>query len=105
MFWAVTQGSEVKKGEIGYKFEFIIMDLVQTGEGNERDVLNDTHQILTDVLSELKWGGYTGIDIKTDGFSTTSFTEKFDDMVSGWMCDITIWTEYDWNSCTIPTIT
>ena len=103
MFWAVTQGSEVKKGEIGYKFEFIIMDLVQTGEANERDVLSDTHQTLTDVLSKLKWGNFDDIDIKQDSFSTTSFTEKFDDMVSGWTCNVTIWTNFNWNSCIIPT--
>lgn len=104
VFWAVTQGSEIRKGEIGYKFQFVVMDLVQTGEGNELDVLSDTHQILTDVLSELKWGDYAGIDLKVDSFSTQSFTERFDDQVSGWSCDVIIWTEHNWNSCTIPTI-
>lgn len=105
MFWAVTQGSEIKKGEIGYKFQFLVMDLVGVGEGNENDVLNDTHQILTDVLSELKWGGYTDIDIKmADTFSAQAFTEKFDESVSGWTCDVTIWTTHNWNSCAIPTI-
>jgi hypothetical protein len=103
MFWAVTQGSEIKRGEIGYKFQFIIMDLVQTGEGNERDVLSDTHQIMADVLAELKMGAYADIDLKfSDTFSLASFTEKFDDMVSGWTCDLTIWTPFNWNSCNIP---
>jgi len=106
MFWAVTQGSEIKRGEIGYKFQFIVMDLVQKGEGNERDVLSDTHQILTDVLSELKMGAYTDIDLKfSDTFSTQAFTERFDESVAGWSCDLTIWTTFNWNSCTIPTIT
>ena len=106
MFWAVTQGSEIRKGEIGYKFQFIVMDLVETGEGNENDVLNDTHQILTDVISELKMGAYTDIDLKlSDTFSTQSFTEKFDESVAGWSCDLTIWTTFNWNSCIIPTIT
>lgn len=105
VFWAVTQGSEIRKGEIGYRFMFIIQDLVQTGEGNERDVLSDTHQILTDVLSELKFGEYEGIDLKVESFTTEAFTEKYDDMVSGWTCDITIWTDFKWSSCAIPTIT
>jgi len=105
MFWAVPQGSMLQKGQVGYKFQFIVMDLVQTGEGNEIAVLSDTHQTLTDVLSKLKWGGYSGIDIRVETFDTQSFTEKYDDMVSGWSVDVTIWTEYNWNSCTIPTIT
>ena len=104
MFWAVPQGSMLQKGQVGYKFQFIVMDLVQTGEGNEIAVLSDTHQTLTDVLSKLKWGGYSGIDIRVETFDTQSFTEKFDDMVSGWSVDVTIWTEYNWNSCAAPTI-
>lgn len=103
MFWAVTQGSEIKRGEIGYKFQFVVMDLVEVGEGNEDDVLSDTHQILADVLAELKMGAYSDIDMKLgDTFSTQSFTEKFDESVAGWSCDLTIWTPFNWDSCNIP---
>ena len=106
MFWAVAQDSVVRRGERGYKFQLIVMDLVQTGEGNENDVLNDTNQILGDVLSELKMGGYSDIDLKfSDDFAMQPFTEKNDDSVAGWTCDVTIWTPFNWNSCVIPTIT
>ena len=34
-----------------------------------------------------------------------SFEEKFDDEVTGWWGDITLWVDNEYNSCTIPTIT
>ena len=105
MFWAVPKSSVVKKGEIGYTFDLIVMDLVQTGEGNETDILSDTHQTLTDILSELKMGEYEDIDIKQEGFTAQQFTEKLNDMVSGWISEVTVWTPFKWDSCTIPTIT
>lgn len=105
MFWAVPQGTTVGKGQIGYKFQFIVMDLVQIGEGNETDVLSDTHQILTDVLTDIKFGQHDEIDLDQDTFNSSQFTEKFDDVVSGWTCDVTIWTPFAWGTCSIPYIT
>lgn len=103
VFWCVTKNSVIKRGEIGYGFQFVVMDMVAKDETNERDVLSDTLQILTDVLAELKMGEYDGIDIRWSDLTAESFTERFDEEVSGWALDITIWTDFNWNSCTIPT--
>ena len=105
MFWAVPRGSKIRKGEIGYDFDFIVQDLIQKDYANLEDGLSDTHQTLTDVLSELKWGDYAGIDLKVSDFAAEPFIEGTDDECLGWTCRVTIWTDFNWNSCTIPTIT
>lgn len=105
VFWAVPRGSKIAKGEIGFEFEFIVQDILQKDYGNLQDGLSDTHQVLTDVLSKLKWGNYDGIDIKVGDFNAEPFIEGTDDECVGWTCKVIIWTDYNWNSCTIPTIT
>jgi len=105
VFWAQTITSELENGQIGYGFTFLCMDIVQTGEGNESDVLSDTLQVLTDVISNLKWGNIDEIDIDDVVFSPTPFTDRFTDQVSGWSIDVMIRTPFKWNKCEIPTIT
>lgn len=105
MFWAVPRGSRIAKGEIGYEFEFIAQDILQKDYGNLQDGLSDTHRILTDVLAELKWGNHDGIDLKVGEFTAEPFIEGTDDECVGWGCRVMIWTDYNWNSCAIPTIT
>lgn len=104
MFWAVPRGSRIQKGQIGYEFEFIAQDILRKDYENLVDGLSDTHQILTDVLTELKMGEYDGIDLVQD-FTAEPFIEGTDDECVGWSSRIIIWTDYNWNSCTIPTIT
>lgn len=103
MFWAVPKGSRIRKGEIGYEFEFIVQDLLRKDYGNLEDGLSDTLQTLTDVLSKLKFGNYDGIDLKVEEFSAEPFIEGTEDECLGWICRVIIWTDYNWNSCAIPT--
>jgi len=103
LFWVVTKGSRIRRGEIGYEFQFLAMDMVRKDEENENDVLNDTLQIITDMISKLKMGKFAGIDLKfSDEIKFESFTERFDEQVSGWLADLTVWTDWNWDSCAIP---
>ena len=102
--WVVPKDSRVRTGEIGFSFEFIMMDLVQKGKDNQNDVHSDTHQALCDVLSRLRQGGYN-FNIKRDSeIILTQFTDKFDDEVAGWSGSVTVWVDWDWDSCAIPTL-
>lgn len=102
--WVVPKDSTVRVGEIGFNFEFITMDLVQKGTDNLNDVHSDTHQILCDVLSRLRQGGYN-FNIKRDSeIRITPFEEKFDDEVAGWNGAVTIWVDWNFDSCAFPTL-
>lgn len=106
VFWSVYNGLELRKGEKGYRFQFICIDLLEQDRGNIHDIQNDTEQIISDVLAELKWGNDPDIDIKVESFIIEKIDEpRFDEIVSGHMTDVTIWTDFKLNSCTIPTIT
>lgn len=105
-FWSVYQSTELRKGEKGYRFEFYCLDLIQKGRENINDIHSDTERTISDVLAELEWGGDADIDLKVESFNMESIDEDFqDDEVAGHKCNVTIWTDFKLNSCTIPTIT
>lgn len=66
--------------------------------GNEQQVLNDTMQILIDIIAQYKNGlmlrvqqndGILGQSDDKD-FTLEPFTERFDNVVSGWNCSFSI---------------
>ncbi len=105
LMWVEPLGSTVRKGEIEYRFRILIMDLVQKGEGDETDVLSDTHRIGVDIATEIRQGGL-GHSYEWELFGDVTmedFTERFDEEVTGWGLGVTIKTEWDYNRCSIPT--
>ena len=78
--------------QITISFNVLAMDLVKTDESNEQQVLSDTMQILIDIIAQYKNGlmlnvqQNTGIYGQADDVSYTlePFTERFDNVVSGW---------------------
>jgi len=107
LLYVEPDGSIVRKGEVGFKFNILLMDIVQKGKSNEIDVLNDTHQIMIDILTELRIGGLGkgtdySFELKQNEITLTDFMERFDEEVAGWEAKITLWVEWDWNRCAIP---
>lgn len=102
--WVIPKDSTIRTGEIGFNFEFIMMDLVQKGTDNLNDVHSDTHQSLCDVLSRLRQGGYN-FNIKRDSeIRITPFEDDTDDEVAGWSGPVTIWVDWDFDSCSTPVL-
>lgn len=105
VFWAVYENTELRKGEKGYRFQFLCLDLLQTDRTNIHDIYNDTEQVITDVLATLEWGGDADVDLKLESFIIEKVDEKvFDDLVAGHMVDVVIWTDFKLNDCIVPTI-
>ena len=83
--------------------EIFFCDLVHKDESNETEVLSDMKQIALDIYSQLR------TDLKDDykaNLNDTAqlnpFTEKFNDMVTGWSITLNIEQFYDRSTCDTP---
>jgi hypothetical protein len=85
----------------------------QSAEGlsNEQEVLSSCLQICTDIIGMMrhsKWQGAGELDINapvyfTDGeYTLEPFTERFDSLLTGWVFQLPITVQNDFQACTIP---
>tara|TARA_R110000772_G_scaffold158479_3_gene269672 strand:- start:277 stop:930 length:654 start_codon:yes stop_codon:yes gene_type:complete len=98
--------------QITFDFNILAMDLVKVRDNNEYDVvaalkvndsneqqvLSDTMQILIDIIAQYKNGLMLGVQQNTSIYGQTDdkdftlepFTERFDNVVSGFNCSFSI---------------
>lgn len=84
--------------QVTFNFNILAMDLVKVDDSNEQQVLSDTLQILIDTIAQYKHGLLLGVQ-QNEGifgqaddkdFTIEPFTERFDNVVSGWNCSFSI---------------
>ena len=107
-----------------YNFQLFVMDLVSQKKdwteaniqsadnlSNEQEVLSSCLQICVDIIGMMrhsKWQAAGTVDIDepvyfTEGeYTIEPFTERFDNMVTGWVFTIGIVVQNDFQTCTIP---
>jgi len=108
-----------------YNFQIFIMDIVSEKENwteaniqsannlsNEQEVLSETLQISIDIISMLRHSvqqsaqGVDDIDEPlyfTEGqFSLEPFTERFDNLLTGWVFSIGVIAPNNFDACTMP---
>lgn len=118
------------ESELIYNFQIFVMDIVSEKDdwtennanadfpklvkklNNEQDVYNECLQICTDLISMLRHSDRQSLagvnDINspvyfTDGdFSIEPFQERFDNLCAGWVFNINVVVQNDFQSCTIP---
>ena len=110
--------------ELTYNFQLFVMDAVSQKDNwteanlqsannlsNEQEVLSSCLQICVDIIGIMrhsKWQSAGGLDIDdviyfTDGeFSLEPFTERFDNLLTGWVFSIGIVVQNDFQTCIIP---
>ena len=113
--------------ELTYNFQLFVMDAVSqkdnwteanlqsaTNLSNEQEVLSQCLQVCVDIIGIMrhsKWQSASSLnplDIDdpvyfTEGeFSLEPFTERFDNLLTGWVFSIGIVVENDFQTCTIP---
>tara|TARA_R110000851_G_scaffold84862_4_gene184798 strand:- start:29 stop:556 length:528 start_codon:yes stop_codon:yes gene_type:complete len=110
--------------ELTYNFQLFIMDAVTEKESwkesniqsadylsNEQEVLSQCLQIAVDIISMMrhsKWqaAGELAIDnasyFAEGEFNLEPFSERFDNLLTGWVFTIGITVENDFNACVIP---
>ena len=120
----------VTTGDFGltYNFQIFICDLVSEKDNwtaaniqsannlsNEQEVLSETLQISIDIISMLRHSEHQSTqnvdDINTpvyfaEGQQTLEpFTERFDNLLTGWVFSLSVLVANDFNACTIPVAT
>lgn len=79
-----------------------VADLSDEDESFETEVLSDTRLIALDVYAKF-WDYLESNDIELSrDASFSSFTEKFDDRVSGWQMEIDVRQFYSKDDCQVP---
>ena len=82
----VDSGANTTQGKLGMTFDLLCMDLVDKSEQNENEVKSDTLQILLDTVSyleQLRDGKWYSVNVDKQS-NLSSFTEKFNDQLTGW---------------------
>tara|TARA_R100000963_G_C4581697_1_gene62419 strand:- start:72 stop:602 length:531 start_codon:yes stop_codon:yes gene_type:complete len=112
------------QSSLTYNFQLFVMDAVSERENwteaniqsadrlsNEQEVLSSCLQICVDIIGIMrhsKWQGAGELDIDdpvyfTEGeFTIEPFTERFDNLLTGWVFSIGIVVQNDFQACTIP---
>lgn len=101
LLWMVPQSATPSLREVTQTFTLLCMDLVDSGEKNETEVLSDTQQIILDVCSYYRQQHSQSYIIDFGG-TVTPFTEAYPERVSGNSIVITIRQPFDYNECAIP---
>ena len=101
-----VQDSPVSVGDgfITSSFNVLVMDKANEGTV-ETEVKSDTLLILLDVLAyfeKLYTDNWKFVKMEKNG-SIDSFTERFDDTLTGWTMSISFKQPLDYNDCQIPT--
>jgi hypothetical protein len=85
-----------KFGFMDYKFKIIIADIIQRDLENQIDVLSDTNQIMDDIIGQFRLsveqslGNFNNLYYLDDKVVCTPFLEKYDDLLGGWVADLSI---------------
>tara|TARA_R110000824_G_scaffold90310_2_gene220692 strand:- start:1144 stop:1674 length:531 start_codon:yes stop_codon:yes gene_type:complete len=112
------------ESQLTYNFQLFVMDLVSEKKdwteaniqsadylSNEQEVLSSCLQICIDIIGMMrhsKWQAEGELDIDdpvyfTNGdFTIEPFSERFDNLVAGWVFSIGIVVQNNFQTCTIP---
>jgi len=104
LLFVVDSSSSLEQGAINLGFDLLCMDLVDKDESNENEIKSDALQILLDVVAymeKLLNDEWYFLQIQKSS-SLESFTERFDDELTGWKINITLKQPLTYNECQIP---
>ena len=108
LLWLQDGASSVQDKLLTFNFNVLAVDQVLNGEVNENFVKSSMHQILLDYLAYFDRTKLTDINGNSIKFKLTrtstfqSFTERFDDILTGWNMSVTFTTPFIYDKCNIP---
>jgi hypothetical protein len=107
-FYVIPNDVIQKFGFMEYKFTFIVSDIIQRSLENQVDVLSDTLQIMDDILGQFRLsvtnslGNFNELYYLNTPIVCTPFLEKYDDLLGGWVAEITIEVKTPLDRCDAP---
>jgi len=108
LLWVADQPASIGDGTFTWNFNVLTMSLVDKDETNENDVKSDMAQVLLDLLAYLEQktaetGNVTWMRVQlVKSGSMTSFTERFEDEVTGWGMTIGLQIPLKYDNCNLP---
>lgn len=102
ILWVNPVSSSLEFPNMKTKFQVLAMDLVNTDESNEDEVLSDMQLIMQDLKTMLDAPAYQNLFWVEKAGQLTPFTEKFSGKVSGWMMEIEIKVKWQKDNCAVP---
>ena len=108
LFWVADQPATLGDGTFTWNFNIMAMDLVNKDETNENDVKSDMCQVLLDAVAYFEQQNVSSsfIDWKrinlVRGSTLNSFTERFEDELTGFGMNIGFKMPFAYDNCDIP---
>jgi hypothetical protein len=88
---------------IDLNLQLTCVDMVSKGLENEQDVLSDTLQILSDVVTIIRQDStYFDMFEINESLTATPIKDHYQDEVAGWVCTISLEIENAYNLCVVP---
>jgi hypothetical protein len=95
-------------GYTNYTFDLIVADIIERDLSNQIDVLSDTEEILTDIISQFRLsvtqslGNFNNEYYLDENITETPFIEQYDDLLGGWTATISVMVKMALNRCDAP---
>lgn len=96
--YVVPNDTILAQNQLTYNFQIIVADRLKDDYSNQRDVMNDTLEIMKDVFTFLYLSEY---ESEWDA-SVEPFLERFEDVLAGWTMSLTLTQPFDYNRCNVP---
>ena len=105
LLWADVIPAQFGTKTIDLNLQLTCVDMVSKGLENEQDVLSDTLQILSDVVTTIRQDPtYFDMFIISESLSASPIKDHYQDEVAGWVCNITLQIENAYDLCAVPIV-
>jgi hypothetical protein len=113
LFWVADQPATLGNGVFTWNFNVMAMDLVNKDESNENEVKSDMCQVLLDTVAYFEHKtdvvgtpatnkvDWLKVNLVRSG-TLTSFTERFEDELTGWGMNIGFKIPFAYDNCNLP---
>lgn len=88
----------LNQNELLYNFQIIVTDQLNSDYSNQRDVMNDTLEIMKDIMTTLYLSEYESVWPAT----VEPFLEEYETILTGWIMNIQLTQPFDYNRCDLP---
>jgi len=96
--YVVPNDTVLSQNELLYNLQIIIADRINSDYSNQRDVMNDTLEIVKDIFTKFYLSQYQAEWSPT----VEPFLERFEDILGGWTITLTLTQPFDYNRCIVP---
>ena len=96
--YIIPNDTVLDQNQLTYNFQVIVADRLKDDYSNQRDVMNDTLEIMKDVFTFLYLSEY---ESEWDA-TVEPFLERFEDVLAGWTMSLTLTQPFDYNRCNVP---